>query len=59
TSIDRYLFDLEFIYFLSSMPDLKVTGYPIRLRPGITFSKMNRKILFQEARNFIRIWFSS
>ncbi|MEP6792992.1 MAG: glycosyltransferase [Saprospiraceae bacterium] len=59
TSIDRYLFDLEFIYFLSSKPDITIIGFPIKLRPGITFSKMNRKILFQEARNFIKIWFSS
>ncbi len=59
TSIDRYLFDLEFIYFLSAKPAIKVVGFPIELRPGITFSKMNRKILFQEARNFIKIWFTS
>ncbi|MEO6132978.1 MAG: glycosyltransferase [Saprospiraceae bacterium] len=59
TYIDRYLFDLEFIYFLSSKPGIKILGVPIKLRPGITFSKMNRKILFQEARNFIRIWFKS
>ncbi|HZV69271.1 MAG TPA: glycosyltransferase [Saprospiraceae bacterium] len=59
TAIDRYLFDLEFIYFLSRKPDIKVVGFPIKLRPGITFSKMNRKILFQEARNFMKIWIKS
>ncbi|MBL0009395.1 MAG: glycosyltransferase [Saprospiraceae bacterium] len=52
TTIDRYLFDLEFIYLISAKKEIKVVGYPIALRPGITFSKMNRKILFQEARNF-------
>jgi glycosyltransferase involved in cell wall biosynthesis len=56
TTIDRYLFDLEFIYLLSGMKDIRITGFPITLRPGISFSKMNRKILFQEARNFFRIW---
>jgi glycosyltransferase involved in cell wall biosynthesis len=56
TTIDRYLFDLEFIFLLSAKKDIKVIGYPIALRPGITFSKMNRKILFQEARNFLKIW---
>ena len=56
TTINRYLFDLEFVYLLSGKKELKVTGYPIALRPGITFSKMNRKILFQEARNFLKIW---
>lgn len=59
TTIDRYLFDLEFIYRLSEKEGIRILGYPIALRPGITFSKMNRKILFQEARNFLKIWFSS
>lgn len=59
TTIDRYLFDLEFIYLLSKKEDLKVIGQPIKLREGITFSKMNRKILFHEARNFLKIWLKS
>lgn len=59
TTIDRYLFDLEFIYLISAKKEIKVVGYPIALRPGITFSKMNRKILFQEARNFLKIWLRS
>ena len=59
TTIDRYLFDLEFIYLISAKKEIKVIGYPISLRPGITFSKMNRKILFQEARNFLKIWMRS
>lgn len=59
TTIDRYLFDLEFIYLISAKKEIKVVGYPIALRPGITFSKMNRKILFQEARNFLNIWLRS
>ncbi len=59
TTIERYLFDLEFIYLLSGIPGLKVIGYPIQLRPDITFSKMNRRILFQEARNFLKIWMRS
>ncbi len=59
TTIDRYLFDLEFIYLISAKKEIKVVGYPIALRPGITFSKMNRKILFQEAKNFLKIWVRS
>lgn len=59
TTIDRYLFDLEFIYLISAKKEIKVVGYPIALRPGITFSKMNRQILFQEARNFLKIWLKS
>jgi glycosyltransferase involved in cell wall biosynthesis len=56
TTINRYLFDLEFIYRLSKKKEIKIVGYPVSLRPEITFSKMNRKILFQEARNFLKIW---
>jgi glycosyltransferase involved in cell wall biosynthesis len=56
TTIDRYLFDLEFIYLLSGKKEIRVVGFPISLRPGITFSRMNKKILWQEARNFLKIW---
>lgn len=59
TTINRYLFDLEFIYLLSKKSDAVVTGIPITLRKGITFSKMNKKILWQEARNFLKIWIKS
>ncbi len=59
TTINRYLFDLEFIYQLSSKKEVTIVGHPIALRPGITFSRMNRKILFQEARNFLKIWLRS
>jgi hypothetical protein len=50
---------LEFIYLLSGRKVLKVTGFPFALGSGITFSKMNRKILVQEAGNFLRIWWKS
>ncbi len=59
TTIDRYLFDLEFIYLLSRKKNVNIVGFPISLRSDITFSKMNRKILLQEARNFLKIWFRS
>ena len=56
TTIDRYLFDLEFIYLLSRKKEIIISSYPIALRFGITFSTMNRKILLQEAKNFLKIW---
>ncbi len=56
TTINRYLFDLEFVYLLSQKDHFRVSSIPITLRPGISFSKMNRKILFEEARNFLKIW---
>ena len=57
TRIKRYLFDLEFIYLLSKKK-INIISVPVELRPGIRFSKMNRKVLFTEGWNFIRIWFS-
>ena len=56
TTINRYLFDLEFVYLLSQKDHFQISSIPITLRPGISFSKMNRKILIEEARNFFKIW---
>ena len=54
TTIERYLFDLEFVYLLSKK-HIKIATVPVQLRTGITFSKVNRKVLLQEAKNFLRI----
>jgi glycosyltransferase involved in cell wall biosynthesis len=54
TSINRYLFDLEFIYLLSRTK-LKQTTVPVKLRPGIEFSHMNTRVLFNELFNFFNI----
>src|SRR5690606_9325308 len=40
TTIDRYLFDLEFIYRLSGRRELRVHPVPVTLREGIVFSRM-------------------
>ncbi|UYZ63981.1 glycosyltransferase [Hymenobacter weizhouensis] len=55
-SIDRYLFDLEFI-FLASRPTsrLRVKPVPVRLKPGIVFSRMSPKILLNESGSFLKI----
>lgn len=53
TTINRYLFDLEFIKLLSQSRNIKVIGYPVQLREGVKFSKMNSKILLSEAGNFL------
>lgn len=59
TTTDRYLFDLEFIFLASHKSGgaaaLRVLPLPVRLRPGIVFSKMNWKILLSESRSFARI----
>ena len=56
TTIDRYLFDLEFIY-LSDRKNSGVTMKPVtvHLKEGVQFSTMNPKILLTEGINFLKI----
>ncbi len=58
TTIDRYLFDLEFI-FLSARQKLSIKTVEVELRPEIQLSKMNWKILLQEFGNFLKIFAKS
>lgn len=58
TTIDRYLFDLEFVrnaYRSPARP--RVTAIPVRLRTGIQFRSMNPRILTSELANFVRVIF--
>jgi len=58
TTIDRYLFDLEFI-FLSARQKLTIKTVEVELRPEIQLSIMNWKILLQEFGNFLKIFAKS
>lgn len=58
TTIDRYLFDLEFI-FLSVRRKLNIKTVEVVLRPEVQLSKMNWRILLQEFGNFLRIFVRS
>jgi len=58
TTINRYLFDLEFI-FLSARKKLSIKTVEVELRPDIVLSKMNWKILLQEFGNFLKIFTKS
>lgn len=58
TTINRYLFDLEFI-FLSARNNLSIKTVEVELRPDIVLSKMNWKILLQEFGNFLKIFVRS
>lgn len=58
TTINRYLFDLEFI-FLSARKKLSIKTVEVELRPDIVLSKMNWKILTQEFGNFLKIFVRS
>lgn len=55
TSIDRFLFDLEFLMLASGR--VRVTPVPVELREGVTFSKVGWKILATEGKNFLWLLF--
>lgn len=55
TTIDRYLFDLEFV-FLASREKLNIQKVPVRLKEGIFLSNLNFEILWREARNFLKVF---
>lgn len=57
TSINRYLFDLEFIWLAAREKGLRIQLVPLQVKEGLHFSAMNWKILFTEAFNFMRILF--
>ncbi|MGB0864329.1 MAG: glycosyltransferase [Saprospiraceae bacterium] len=59
TTIDRYLFDLEFVFNTAKQKALKLHPVTVELRPGIVFTNMNFKVLFQEGRSFLKIFFKS
>ncbi len=55
TTIDRFLFDLEFLVLAKNR--VKVLPVPVELRPGVVFSKVGWKILATEMGNFLKIVF--
>lgn len=58
TSINRYLFDLEFV-FLSARKRLSIKTVEVQLRPEVVLSKMNFTVLSQEFGNFLKIFLKS
>ena len=54
TTINRYLFDLEFI-FIAARKKLTINKVEVELRPEVVLSKMNLGILLQEFGNFFKI----
>jgi glycosyltransferase involved in cell wall biosynthesis len=57
TSINRYLFDLEFIRNCFKNGSYRVRAIPISLKENIHFRQMNYRILFSESMNFMRLLF--
>lgn len=57
TTIDRYLFDLEFIR-KAHKQKFKIQAIAVRLNDNVVFRKMNYRLLMGEAVNFIKLIFS-
>lgn len=56
TKINRFLFDMEFIFKASKNKNLKITPREVTLREGVQFSKMNFAVIINEAWNFLNIY---
>ncbi len=56
TTIDRYLFDLEFLFEANKVKGLRILGLKVALKPGIVFSKMNTRVLLNEGMNFGKLF---
>ncbi len=57
TTIDRYLFDLEFIRNCYKSRTYKIVAIPVTLNEQVQFRKMNYGILLPEMLNFVRLLF--
>lgn len=55
TTIDRYLFDLEFVFLCAREKSLRLNTQEVFLREDVAFRKMNWRILLPEAGNFLKI----
>lgn len=58
TTIDRYLFDLEFVYKCFHSKQYRVQAIPITLKENVRFRRMNYRILLPEMANFARLLFN-
>jgi glycosyltransferase involved in cell wall biosynthesis len=58
TTINRYLFDLQFVYLASRENSLRIIPVEVKLKSDVTFSRMNLKILITEFLNFLKILLS-
>lgn len=54
TTIDRFLFDLEFLMLANGR--VTVTPVPVELRQGVTFSHVGSRVLATEGMNFLKLF---
>ena len=55
TTIDRFLFDMEFVMLISHHKELQVELVNARLNEGVRFSRMNYRVLLRESANFLKV----
>ncbi|NCX94846.1 MAG: glycosyltransferase [Chitinophagia bacterium] len=55
TTIDRYLFDLEFVRNSYKAKIWQIKAIPVALHPNVKFRRMNYRILLPELLNFTRL----
>jgi glycosyltransferase involved in cell wall biosynthesis len=58
TTINRYLFDFEFIYTALKDRNISLGSVKVQLKDNVVFSKMRLKILIQESFNLMYILFT-
>ncbi len=56
TRIPRYLFDLEFLLRAHRTPGIRIEWHEVALRPDVTFTPLDRRILSSELRNLVWLW---
>jgi glycosyltransferase involved in cell wall biosynthesis len=59
TTIDRYLFDLEFVRNCFKSGKYRVKAIPVTLNENVQFRSMNYRILIPEMANFIKLLFNN
>jgi len=57
TTIDRYLFDLEFVRNCFKAKNVRVKAIPVALNENVHFRKMDYRILLPELMNFVKLLF--
>ncbi len=56
TTINRFLFDTEFIWLASSYSNIRIEALTVKLRDDVSFTSMSSAVYLKEASNFCRIF---
>jgi glycosyltransferase involved in cell wall biosynthesis len=56
TTINRFLFDTEFIWLANSYSNIRIKTQPVTLREGVSFTSMSSSVYINETGNFCRLF---